>query len=89
MFEIHLGSTTDHKAFEAIINKQCKEIDVKYFFEQKYNQSKITMLDDSNFSWVFKDICSNIGVKLDVKTHPTSSDSRFLREVSLLFVQEF
>jgi len=90
MFLIHLGSTTDHKAFENFIDKECKKVGIKYFFEQKVDQNKITMLDDSNFYWrAFKDICSDIGVKLDIRMRPTSSDSRFLRQVSLLFVQEF
>jgi len=90
MFLIHLGSTTDHKAFQNIIDKECKKVGIKYFFEQKDDQNETTKLERSNIFWrAFNDICSAIGVELDIKMRPTSSDSRFLRKVNLLFVQEF
>jgi len=75
--------------FENIIQEVCKETGANYSFQERILRNKVTMLDDSNFYWqAFRDICSDIGVKLDIKMRPTSlfSDSRYLREVSLLFV---
>jgi len=90
VFEIHLGSTTDHKVFEDMIHKECKRVGINYIFKQKDDKNNTTKLEHSNIFWrAFKDVCSDIGVKLNIKMRPTTSDSRYLRMVSLLFVQEF
>jgi len=89
MFEIHLSSITDHKSWEDFIDNECEKIGIKYFFEQKDDQNE-TKLEHSHFYWrAIKDICSDTGIELDIKIRSTSSDSRFLRKVNLLFVQEF
>jgi len=82
VIEIDLGSIVDDKMFAYTIDKECKEVGVTYSFQQKLDQKEI--IDNTNFLRSFTFICSDIGINLDIKMRPTSSDSRFLREVSLV-----
>jgi len=99
LFEIDLGSTVDHNLLADAIDRECKEVGVTYSFQQKIDQKEIKenvfeyentgdySRISKNYLRVFNLICSGLG--LNIKMRPTSSDSRFLREVSLLFVQKF
>lgn len=86
VFDIRLAVNVDHKEFEQMINQWCKEAGegVKIEFEQKNDYVKCTKLDTSNKYWVaFKAAADELKLKLDCRTFPGGTDSRYIREVGI------
>jgi len=95
LFEIHLSQIMDHKEFENTIERWCQKTGpaVIHSFRRKDPKFNDTKLDSMNPYWIaFKKTCDENNFKLRIRVRPTSSDSRFLREVSITrlpFVQKF
>jgi len=87
VFDVRVTPSVDHEEFEATIKQWCEEAgtDVTYSFEQKNPKVENTKLDDSNPYWIaFKKKCDEIGVNLEIGIFPGGTDSRFVREVSIV-----
>jgi len=86
-FDIRITPSVDHEELEATIKRWCEEAgpDVTYSFEAKDPKIENTKLDDSNPFWIaFKKTCDEIGVELKIAIFPGGTDSRYIREVSIL-----
>lgn len=87
VFDLRVATTVDHEEFEATIKQWCKEAgpDVTHSFERKSPKIEDTKLDESNPFWLaFKKTCDELDIKLEIGIFPGGTDSRFLREVSIL-----
>ncbi|CAG9135737.1 unnamed protein product [Plutella xylostella] len=81
-FDIRLAIDVDHKEFEDMIQRICKEAGegVTYEFEQKGPYVETTKLDDSNPYWLaFKKVTEELHLPIKTLVFPGGTDSRYVR----------
>jgi aminoacylase len=84
VFDIRIDPDTDHKSFEAMLNKWCEEAGEGIYitYIQKEKLVEVTKLDESNPFWLaMKKSCDNQNIDLKIGIFPGGTDSRFIRDV--------
>ncbi|KAJ3116649.1 adenylate cyclase [Phlyctochytrium bullatum] len=83
--DIRTSPWVDLKGFEATIKEWCEsEEGVTYTFEQRWDSTSVTAIDDSN-PWfkALKEVAVARNIEITPEVFPAASDSRFIRKLNI------